>query len=229
MTELENSEENSGHTLHGEIYDNNLYLSMRAFWDLFTGEITHEYTCTSCKNAFQNQEPINYLLLKFPDVHHECDQYCTVEFLIQYHLQEKNIDNYWCSFWDKNTSATKKSAITKYPSFMCILLCCSRRDNNGTISSAVQFPALDFDIKGDNMPYDLSATVHQTPRRSGSHQQVHIDSVDVEVTEDPPHTSRRHTHVALRVSREEGSLTDSKNYDDLTRDSYNRCCCTPPM
>jgi hypothetical protein len=51
---------------------------------------------------------------------------------------------------------------------MCILLCRSRRDNNGTISSAVQFPALGFDIKGNNMPYDLSATVHHTPRRSGS-------------------------------------------------------------
>ena len=68
-------------------------------------------------------------------------------------------------------------------------------------------------------------------------QQVHINSVDVEVTEDllgidplaAPHTSQRHTRVALRVSGEEGSLTDSKNYDDLTRDSYNRCRCTPPM
>jgi hypothetical protein len=140
---------------------------MNAFWDLFTGEITHEYTCTSCKNTFQNWELINYLLLKFPDEHHEQDQYCTVEFLIEYHLQEEKIDNYWCSFCEKNSSATKTSAITKYPSFMCILLCCRRRDNNGTISSAVQFPALGFDIKGDNMPYDLSATVHHTPRRSG--------------------------------------------------------------
>ncbi len=71
-------------------------------------------------------------------------------------------------FAKKNSSAMKKSAITKYLSFMCILLCRSKRDNNGTISSAVQFPALGFDIKGDNMPYDLSATVHHTPRRSGS-------------------------------------------------------------
>ena len=122
LDELENSEENSGRTLYGygEVYDNDLYLSMKTFWDLFTGEITHEYTCTSRKNTFQNQEPINYLLLKFPDVHHERDQYCTVEFLIQYHLQEEKNDNYWCSFCDKNTSATKMSAITQYPSFMCI-------------------------------------------------------------------------------------------------------------
>ncbi len=35
--------------------------------------------------------------------------------------------------------------------------------------------------------------------------------------------------VALRVLGEEGSLTNSKNYDDLTRDSYNRCRCTHPM
>jgi len=151
-----------------EVYDNDLYVSMIAFCDLFTGEITHEYACTSCKNTFQNHKPINYLLLKFPDVHHERDQFCTVEYLIQYHLQEKKIDNYRCSFCDKNTLATKKSAITEYPSFMCILLCCSRRDNNGTISSAVHFSALGFDIKGDNIHCDLSATVHHMPRRSGS-------------------------------------------------------------
>ena len=30
------------------------------------------------------------------------------------------------------------------------------------------FLPLAFDIKGDNMPYDLSATVHHMPRRSGS-------------------------------------------------------------
>jgi uncharacterized UBP type Zn finger protein len=111
---------------------------------------------------------MNYLLLKFPDAHHERDEYCTVESLIQYHLQEEEIYDYQCSCYEKNTLATKKSAITNYPSFMCILLCCSRRDNNGTISSAVEFPALGFDIKGDNMPYDLSATVHHTPTKVGS-------------------------------------------------------------
>jgi uncharacterized UBP type Zn finger protein len=152
LDELKNSEKNPGHTFHGEIYDNDLYLSMKEFWDLFTGEITHEYTCTSCNNTFQNQEPINYLLLQFPGVHHENDQNCTVEFLIEYHLQEEKIDNYRCSFCEQKSSATKNSAITKFPSFMCILLCRSRRDNNGTISSAVQFPALGFDIKDDNMP-----------------------------------------------------------------------------
>jgi hypothetical protein len=120
------------------------------------------------KNTSQNHEQIDYLLLKFPDEHHECDLNCTVEYLIHYHLQEEKIDDYQCRFCDKITSATKKSAITEYPSFMCILLCCVRRNNNGTISSAVQFPALGFDIKGNNMPYDLSATVHHMPRKSGS-------------------------------------------------------------
>jgi uncharacterized UBP type Zn finger protein len=168
LDEPENSKENSGLTLQGETYDNDLYVSMKAFWDLFTGEITHEYTCTSCKTASQNHEPINYLLLKFPDAHHEHDEDCTVESLIQYHLQEEEIDDYQCSCCKKNTSATTKSAITNYPSFMCILLCRSRRDNIGTISSAVEFPALGFDIKGDNMPYDLSATVHHKPTKGGS-------------------------------------------------------------
>ena len=46
---------------------------------------------------------------------------------------------------------------------MCILLCHRRQDNNGTISSAVEFPALAFDLKGGHMPYDLSATAHHKP------------------------------------------------------------------
>ncbi len=31
-----------------EMFDNDLYLSMRGFWELFIGEITHKYTCTLC-------------------------------------------------------------------------------------------------------------------------------------------------------------------------------------
>ena len=48
LDELENSEKNPGRTCYDEVYDNNLYSSMKDFWDLFTGEITHEYTRTSC-------------------------------------------------------------------------------------------------------------------------------------------------------------------------------------
>jgi hypothetical protein len=106
LDKLENSEENSGHTFYDEIYDNDLYLSMKAFWDLFTGEITHEYTCTSCKITFQNEEPINYLLLTFPDVHDEHDQNCTVEFLIQYHL--KKLTTIGAVFAKKNIFSNKK-------------------------------------------------------------------------------------------------------------------------
>ena len=94
LDELENSKDNSGLTLQGEKYDNNLYVSMKAFWDLFTGEITHEYTCTSCKTTFQNQELINYLLLIFPEAHHESDEDCTVQSLIEYYLQEYDIKEF---------------------------------------------------------------------------------------------------------------------------------------
>ena len=51
---------------------------------------------------------------------------------------------------------------------MCILLCRSRKDNNGKISSAVEFSALGFNINGDHMPYDLSATVHHKPTKGGN-------------------------------------------------------------
>ena len=168
LDELENSKDNSGLTLYGEKYDNDLYVSMKAFWDLFTGEMTHEYTCTSCKNTIRNCELINSLLLKFPDGHHECDKDCTVESLIEYHLQEEHFEKYQCSHCKKNSSATRKSSITKFPSFMCILLCRSKKKNNCTISSAVEFPVLGFDLKGDHMPYDLSATVHHKPTKGGN-------------------------------------------------------------
>ena len=52
LDELKNSEKKPGRTHYEEIYDNDLYLSMKAFWDLFTGEITHEY---SVKILFQNR------------------------------------------------------------------------------------------------------------------------------------------------------------------------------
>jgi hypothetical protein len=54
---------------------------------------------------------------------------------------------------------------------MCILLCRNKGDDNGTISSAVEFPAIGFNINEDHMPYDLSATVHYklTKRGNGRH------------------------------------------------------------
>ena len=68
----------------------------------------------------------------------------------------------------EKTSTTRKSAITKFPSFMCILLCCNKGDDNGTISSAVKFPAFGFNINGDHMRYDLSATVHYKLTKGGN-------------------------------------------------------------
>ena len=91
LDELENSKDNPGLTLQGKKIDNDLYVSMKAFWDQFTGEITHEYTCTSCKNTIESRELIN------SDAHHECDEDCTVESLIEYHLQEQCIEVYQCS------------------------------------------------------------------------------------------------------------------------------------
>ena len=89
LDELEHSKNNPGLTLHGVKYDNDLYVSMKAFWDQFTGEITHETACTSCKTTIENQEPIDYLLLKFPpgDDDKQYDEDCTVESLIKYHLK----------------------------------------------------------------------------------------------------------------------------------------------
>ena len=118
------------------------------------------------QKSSQTRKATDYLLLKFPDEFHESDLNCTVESLLQFMLREEKL-NKTCNFCN-NTSAMETQTITKYPSFMCILLCRVNRDMVGNISSAVRFPALGFDIKGDNMPYDLCASVHHMPRKSGS-------------------------------------------------------------
>jgi ubiquitin C-terminal hydrolase len=168
LHELQNSEEHPGHTTNNQVYDDNLYSSMKDFWNLFVGEIRHEYTCTSCKSSSQTLEPTDYLLLKFPDEFHESNHNCTVESLIEFMLQDEQV-NLTCTVCG-NTSAIETQKITKYPYFMCIILCRNTfvKDRAGHISSAVQFPALGFDIRGDNMPYDLFASVHRHPRKSGS-------------------------------------------------------------
>ena len=51
---------------------------------------------------------------------------------------------------------------------MCILLCRNIRDDKITIPSAVEFPAFGFDINGDGMRYDLSATVHYKETKDGN-------------------------------------------------------------
>jgi uncharacterized UBP type Zn finger protein len=165
LDELEDSKNNPGLTLHGKTYDNDLYLSMKSFWDQFAGEITVEYTCTSCKSTNGGPASIYSLFLHSPD---DNDKKChTVQSLIEFNLRETDVKEYHCPGCQKKTSATSKSSITKFPSFMCILLCRSIGDSIGTITSGVEFPALGFDIKGDQMPYDLSATVHHKPTKGG--------------------------------------------------------------
>ena len=138
---------------------------MKSFWDQFEGEITVEYTCTSCKSTNAGPASINYLLLHFPG---DNDKKCyTVQSLIEFNLRETDVEDYNCPGCQKKTSATSKSSITKFPSFMCIVLCRNGGDSNGIITSAVEYPALGFDIKGDQMPYDLSATVHHKPTKGG--------------------------------------------------------------
>ena len=89
LDELENSKDNPGRTLHGEKYVEDLFLTMKAFWDQFTGEITHETTCTStsCKRTFEDQESFTFLLLKFPELDHNED--CTVDSLIKHYLPKE--------------------------------------------------------------------------------------------------------------------------------------------
>ena len=166
--ELQNSEKHPGRTNYDEVYDDNLYSSMKDFWNLFVGEITHEYTCTTCKSSSRIREATDYLLLKFPDEFHDSNRNCTVESLIEFMLQDEQV-NLTCNVCS-NTSAIETQKITKYPYFMCIILFRNTfvEDRAGHISSAVQFPAIGFDIRGDNMPYDLFASVHHMPRKSGS-------------------------------------------------------------
>jgi len=51
---------------------------------------------------------------------------------------------------------------------MCILLCRNIGDDKITISSAVEFAVFGFNINGDDMRYDLSATVHYKQRKDGN-------------------------------------------------------------
>jgi hypothetical protein len=166
LDELEDSKDNPGHTLHGEKYDDDLFIPMKTFWDQFTGEITHKTACASCEMIVELKEPIDYLLLKFPKEDHNED--CTVESLIKHLLQEERLEGRECSCSEKRTSGIRNSTITNFPSFMCILLCRNISDDKITIPSAVEFPAFGFDINGDGMRYDLSATVHYKEKKDGN-------------------------------------------------------------
>ena len=168
LDELCNSEDNPGYTREGKKYDNDLYVSIKAFWDQFEGEITYETACTTCQNTTEIRALTTNLLLKFPDDDdNNLDKDCRVESLIKYLLQEECIEGYECSHCPQHTSATRKATITKFPSFLCILLCRkTEHDKNGYISSAVDFPTLGLKINRDTA-YDLSATVYYKPTKGG--------------------------------------------------------------
>jgi DNA-directed RNA polymerase subunit RPC12/RpoP len=113
LDELVDSKNNPGLTLHGETYDNNLYVSMKAFWDQFVGEITLEYTCASCKSTISNREPINYLLLKFPD---DNDKKChTLQSLIKFNLRETDVEDYHCPGCQKKFQPQQSLPLLSFP------------------------------------------------------------------------------------------------------------------
>ena len=75
MPNFAQSEGGSGVTNSNNVYDENLYKSMKDFWDLFsTGQLTTTVTCATCGNISTTREPFSELMLNFPEAHHEGDQ-----------------------------------------------------------------------------------------------------------------------------------------------------------
>ncbi len=94
LDELTQSEDGSGVTTSDAAYDENLYMDMKAFWDLFnTGQFTTTVTCTTCGTVSRTDKPFSELMLTFPQPHHESDQACTVEDLIAHHCGTQDIDD----------------------------------------------------------------------------------------------------------------------------------------
>ncbi len=61
------SENDSGVTISGSDYDENLYMSMKTFWDLFPpGQFTTTVTCTTCGTISTTHEPFSELMLNLP-------------------------------------------------------------------------------------------------------------------------------------------------------------------
>ena len=168
LDELKESKDKSSLTLKGANYNNDLYVSMTGFWDHFTMELTHDTKCASCNNTTQEQDIFNCLLLKFPEAHQIKDEDITFNHIMDYHLDEEYLEPYTCGSCKTTSSAMKTSLITKFPSFLCVYFCRNRKDNTRAISSAVDFPVLGFRLQGDHPPYDLFATVHHKPKKSGN-------------------------------------------------------------
>ena len=93
LDELEDSKDNPGRTLHGEKYDDDLFIPMKAFWDLFTGIFMQEITCTQCNSVRTTEIPFRELMLNYPEEHHPSNLGCTLEELINHHYGQREIND----------------------------------------------------------------------------------------------------------------------------------------
>ena len=98
-------------------------------------------------------------MLNFPDAHHEGDQDCTVQDLVEHHCLTQHIPDYQCDLCNVRGLAKKVTVITECPSILCVVLC-RKKKNGGSITSAVQFPMSDFKIAEEGLQYNLVGTVH---------------------------------------------------------------------
>jgi ubiquitin C-terminal hydrolase len=67
--------------------------------------------------------PLSELMLNFPEAHHEGDQDCTVQDLIEHHCLTQHIPDYQCDFCNVRGLADKVTVITECPSILCVVLC----------------------------------------------------------------------------------------------------------
>lgn len=164
LNELKQKEDGSSATTD---YDEELYMSMKEFWDLFSaGRSTITLTCTSCGNILSTtDDEFDALLLCFPASHHEADEDCTLEQLIAHYSETELIPNCDCNICNQKTTLSKQIAITTCPPILCVVLCRKKLDG-GSITSSVQFPVSGLNITGHELQYDLVGTIHHKPTKN---------------------------------------------------------------
>ena len=151
LEELTQSEDGSGVTNGNTVYDENIYKSMKDFWDIFTtGQLTTTVTCATCGNISTTREPFSELMLNFPEAHHEGDQDCMVQDLIRHHCMTQHLPDYKCDVCNVRGLANKVTFITECPYIMCIVLCCKKM-NGESITPNVQFPISGFKLAEDDL------------------------------------------------------------------------------
>ena len=162
LNELKQKEDGSSASTD---YDEELYMSMKEFWDLFSaGRSTITLTCTSCGNILSTtDDEFDALLLCFPASHHEADEDCTLEQLIAHYNATELIPNCDCNICNQKTTLSKQIAITTCPPILCVVLCRKKLDG-GSITSSVQFPVSGLNITGHELQYDLVGTIHHVQR-----------------------------------------------------------------